>query len=170
MTAQARLAKYSLRPATAADEAFLWEMLYQAIYVPPEQPRPARSVLQEPSLAHYVTDWGKWPDDVGIIAVDNQQGQPVGAAWSRLFPETDPGWGFVNAQTPEISMAILPAYRGQGIGTALLTRLVSAAKARYPALSLSVDPQNAAMGLYERTGFVMVGTSGTSVTMYKLLS
>ncbi len=158
---------YELRLATAADEAFLWEMLYQALYVPADQPRPDRTLLQDPTLAHYVAGWGKRSDDFGIIALDKRSGESVGAAWCRLFPETDPGWGFVDANTPELSMAILPAYRGQGIGTALLTKLIGAAQTRYPALSLSVDPQNPALHLYQRAGFVTVGTSGTSITMYK---
>ncbi len=158
---------YRLRPATVADEAFLWEMLYQAIYVPADQPRPDRALLQDPTLAHYVAAWGLRTGDWGVIALDDRSGEPVGAAWYRLWTIDDPGWGFVDTHTPELSMAILPTYRGQGIGTALLTNLIEQAQAHYPALSLSVDPQNAALGLYQRAGFVAVGTSGTSITMLK---
>ncbi|GEM_PF-131267 len=167
ITRLANLRHYSLRPATADDAAFLWEMLYQALYVPTDQPRPDRTLLQDPTLAHYVAGWGKRSDDFGMIALDNRSNEPVGAAWWRVFSEADPGWGFVNANTPELSMAVLPAYRGKGIGTALLTKLIEAAQTRYPALSLSVDPQNPALRLYQRAGFVTVGTSGTSITMYK---
>jgi ribosomal protein S18 acetylase RimI-like enzyme len=106
---------------------------------------------------------------MGLLAIDQPRGEPVGAAWLRLFTETDPGWGFVDAATPEVSMAILPGYRGQGIGTVLLTELITQARGRYPALSLSVDPQNAAMRLYERLGFTVVGATGTSLTMRKAL-
>lgn len=159
--------RYTLRPATAADEPFLWEMLYAAIYVPDDQPQPDRAILQEPALAHYVANWGQQPGDVGLLAIDAANGQPMGAAWLRFFTAADPGWGFVDEATPEVSMALLPAYRGQGIGTALLTALVDQASSHYPALSLSVDPQNAAMRLYERLGFRVVGAVGTSLTMYK---
>jgi hypothetical protein len=38
-----------------------------------------------------------------------------------------------------------------------------------PAISLSCDPANPAMRLYERLGFVAVGESGTSITMLKRL-
>lgn len=167
MTVRATRPRYPLRPATAADEPFLWEMLYQAIYVPADQPRPDRAILQDPTLAHYVAEWGTHAGDRGVIALDNQRGEPIGAAWCRLLPATDPGWGFVDDATPELSMAILPAYRGQGIGTALLTRLLDEAPTYYPALSLSVDPQNPVLRLYQRVGFVAVGASGTSITMYK---
>lgn len=159
--------RYFLRPTTSADEPFLWEMLYEAIYVPADQPRPDRAILQEPALAHYVAHWSQQPGDLGILAIDTEKGEPAGAAWLRLFQATDPGWGFVDEATPEISMALLPAYRGQGIGTALLTALVDQASNHYPALSLSVDPQNGAMRLYERLGFRVVGAVGTSLTMYK---
>lgn len=158
---------YILRPALPADEPFLWAMLYEAIYVPEGKPLPERTILQEPALAHYVAGWGQQPGDAGMIAIDSTSGQAVGAAWLRLFTAADAGWGFVDEATPEVSMALLPAYRGQGIGTALLTALIDQARGHYPALSLSVDPQNAAMRLYERLGFVVVGASGTSVTMCK---
>lgn len=158
-----------MRSAQPTDEPFLWEMLYEAIYIPAGGAKPDRVILQEPSLAHYVAGWGQQPGDMALLALDSQSGQPVGAAWLRLFPATDPGWGFVDAETPEVSMALLPAYRGQGIGTALLTNLIAQARGRYAALSLSVDPQNPAMRLYERLGFVVVGASGTSLTMRKEL-
>lgn len=161
--------QYTIRSLQPADEPFLWEMLYEAIYIPEGRPKPDRTILQEPSLAHYVAGWGQQPGDVGLVAVDSQSGHPVGAAWLRLFPATEPGWGFVDAATPEVSMAMRPAYRGQGVGTALLTELIAQATGRYAALSLSVDPQNPAMRLYERLGFVAVGASGTSVTMRKKL-
>ena len=162
--------RYAFRPTTPADEPFLWEMLYEAIYVPEGNPLPERTILQEPALAHYVANWGQQPGDEGIIAVDSTNGQPVGTAWLRLFTAADPGWGFVDVETPEVSLALLPAYRGQGIGTALLTALIEQARGHYPALSLSVDPQNPAMRLYERLGFTAVGAVGTSLTMRKRLT
>lgn len=161
---------YVLRLALPADEPFLWTMLYEAIYIPEGHPRPDRAILQEPALAHYVANWGQQPGDEGIMAIDSTTGHPVGAAWLRLFTAADPGWGFVDEETPEVSLALLPAYRGQGLGTALLTALIEQARGHYPALSLSVDPQNPAMRLYERLGFTVVGAVGTSVTMRKRLT
>lgn len=162
--------QYTIRPLQPADDPFLWEMLYEAIYIPAGGVKPDRTILQEPSLAHYVAGWGQQPGDAGVLAIDPQRGHPVGAAWLRLFPATDPGWGFVDAATPEVSIAMLPAYRGQGVGTMLLTELIILATGRYAALSLSVDPQNPAMRLYARLGFVAVGAFGTSVTMRKVLA
>jgi ribosomal protein S18 acetylase RimI-like enzyme len=165
-----QLLGYTLRAATPADEPFLWEMLYQAIHVPEGAAPPPRSLLQDPSLAHYVAEWGKRAGDLGIIAVEQQSGDAVGAVWLRLFPADDPGWGYVDDHTPELSISIVAEWRGQGLGRALIERLVEVARGQYSALALSVDPHNAAFRLYQRLGFQVVGMSGTSVTMRKDLT
>lgn len=67
--------------------------------------------------------------------------------------------------TPELSIAILPEHRGQGVGRQLLTRLLASARLRYPAVSLSVDARNPAVRLYEHLGFWVVETNGHSLTM-----
>ncbi len=54
-------------------------------------------------------------------------GVAVGAAWLRLFPASDPVYGFVDALTPKLSVAILPQYRGRGIGSRLLGGLLQEA-------------------------------------------
>ena len=47
-------------------------------------------------------------------------GLPVGAAWLRFFPADDPGYGFVSADVPELSIGVAVLWRGRGIGRALL--------------------------------------------------
>ena len=60
--------------------------------------------------------------------------------------------------------------RGRGIGTALMQRLLDKAVAdRIAALSLSVEPDNAAMRLYLTLGFERVGGSGGSITLLRTL-
>ena len=60
--------------------------------------------------------------------------------------------------------------RGRGIGTALMQRLLDRAVAdRIAALSLSVEPDNAAMRLYLALGFERVGGSGGSITLLRTL-
>jgi len=93
-------------------------------------------------------------------------GHPVGTAWLRLFTASDPGYGFVNVATPEVSMGVVREWRGRGIGARLLDALVTAAReADLTALSLSVEPDNYARRLYERVGFRQVGQVGGSLTM-----
>ena len=145
----------TLRAATAADLPFLWDVLYEAIFVPQGQAPPPRTVLRDPRVSHYLTGFPKHPGDGGLVA--ETTAGPVGAAWHRRMPASDPGYGFVRADVPEVTVALMPPYRGQGIGTALLRQLLAdAGAAGYPALSLSVQAQNPARRLYERLGFVRV--------------
>jgi GNAT superfamily N-acetyltransferase len=136
-----------LRPAEVSDEPFLREMLYLALFVPPGQPPLPQSVLGDPAIARYVEGWGRRSGDSGLIAL--VQLVPVGAAWLRFFPASDPGYGFVDERTPELSVAVLAAYRGKGIGSLLVDRLLQ----RVDAASLSCDPANPAWRLYIRMGF-----------------
>jgi ribosomal protein S18 acetylase RimI-like enzyme len=101
--------------------------------------------------------------------VAESRGRPVGAAWYRLFPRSDPGYGFVDDQTPELSIAVVPDARGHGVGKSLLNGLLETARRDgFRALSLSVARSNrVACNLYERCGFeVVVADDGTGgVTM-----
>ena len=118
-------------------------MLYEAAHLADEQVSPA--VMREnPKLARCVEGWGR-AHDVGFLAVDANR-QPVGAAWMRLLAGDTKGYGYVDAQTPELSVAVLPGPRGRGLGSELLARLLEAARACYPAVSLSAT--NPALRLY----------------------
>ena len=78
-----------------------------------------------------------------------------------------PGYGFVDEETPELAVAVVPNARGKGVGTALLTALLDRARADgYAALSLSVDRANeGAIALYEQHGFEPGRGDRDSVTM-----
>ncbi|WP_373539881.1 GNAT family N-acetyltransferase [Chamaesiphon sp.] len=52
--------------------------------------------------------------------------------------------------------AVLPDYRGQDIGTKLLTQILATAEINYPAVSLSVLENNPVVRLYERTEFMKI--------------
>jgi len=152
---------FSIRAICADDEPFLWEMLYLAIHVPEGHPTPSRDILKAPDIAKYVQGWGR-AGDTGLIAID-EAGEPIGAAWLRMFTKENPGYGYVADDIPELTMALLPQVRGKGVGTRLLRELLAA----NAVVSLSVDPDNAAIKLYQRLGFREVGVSGTSVTMLR---
>jgi ribosomal protein S18 acetylase RimI-like enzyme len=112
----------------------------------------------------YVRAWGR-RGDTAVIALED--GFPVGAAWYRLFPAGEPGYGYVDDRTPELAIAVVPSKRGHGIGDALLRALLEKAReAGYERLSLSVDATNTgAIRLYERHGFATAADDGVSVTM-----
>jgi ribosomal protein S18 acetylase RimI-like enzyme len=152
----------SLLPLTASDEPFLWEMLYLALYVSEGQPPFPREILQEPDIACYVQGWGR-PGDWGLLACDGEM--PVGAIWLRQWTGTHKGYGYVSEDIPEMSIALLPAYRNQGLGKCMIETVISMAKGYYPGLSLSVVESSPARLLYERLGFRKVGKVGDSPVM-----
>lgn len=153
----------TIRRAVAEDAGFLTQMLVHAAFWRPDGPAGSvDEVLSNPYLSHYVTGWPRF-GDLGLIA---QARHPVGAAWIRFFPASDPGYGFVDAAIPEASMGVEPGSRGRGIGGLLLAALIAASRGEgLPALSLSVESDNHAHRLYERFGFEQVATALGSHTM-----
>jgi ribosomal protein S18 acetylase RimI-like enzyme len=98
--------------------------------------------------------------------VASASGEPVGAAWCRSFAAGNPGYGYVADDVPEVSMGVAVAWRGRGVGTALLAELIGRARARdLRRISLSVEDGNRARRLYERAGFTPVSRAGGSDVM-----
>ncbi len=164
---------YRIRPGRPEDLGFLWDMLYEAIHWGPEKtdPKPPREkLLAEPEISHYLEGWGR-EGDMALIAMDPDDGRKVGAAWYRLMPPEDPGYGFVDSSTPEIGLAVVPDLRGRGVGGMLLRSLTEAARSEgHGALSLSVESANPVIGLYERHRFVKLFLKGDAWTMKADLS
>lgn len=80
------------------------------------------------------------------------------------------GYGWVAADIPELSMAVLPDHQGQGIGGALLDTVCALARmSGFPAVSLSVEDGNGAAKLYTDHGFVSVGRNGDSNVLVRKL-
>lgn len=155
-----------IRFAHQDDLPFLRWMLYEAAYpeVLGERP-PFEKGLADPQVARYLDGWVR-KGDAGLIFT-SEAGGPLGAAWYRLFTADEPGWGFVNEQTPELAIAVVYEARGKGVGTHLLQALMTlAGKQGHRQLSLSADPPNtAALRLYRKLGFREVGNDGETITM-----
>jgi ribosomal protein S18 acetylase RimI-like enzyme len=158
------MADVLVRRGGAQDVRFLRDMLHHAYYWKERKPDAGPGPVQL-----YVKAWGR-RGDTAMIAV--LEGFPVGAAWYRLFKAGAPGYGFVDEQTPELAVAVVPNARGKGVGSALISALVDRARNDgFSALSLSVDKHNmGAIGLYEHMGFERVQEHGDSLTMRVLLS
>src|SRR3989440_5173019 len=134
-----------IRPGGARDVPFLRDMLRHAFYW--------RTPVgdREPPLTRYVKGWGR-PGDRSLLAIDDFV--PVGAAWYRLFTAEDAGFGFIDEQTPELAIAVVPSRRGRGFGKELLTSLLECArKDGFAAISLIVGKDNPAIAMYESHGF-----------------
>ncbi|HEX8066618.1 MAG TPA: GNAT family N-acetyltransferase [Thermoleophilaceae bacterium] len=64
-----------------------------------------------------------------------------------------------------VDIALLPAFRGRGAGTALLRDLMAEADAAGKPLTIHVERENPARRLYERLGFAEAGEHGVYVLM-----
>jgi GNAT superfamily N-acetyltransferase len=64
-----------------------------------------------------------------------------------------------------IDIALLPEFRGRGIGTRLITQLVDEGRRRRKRVSIHVEKVNPALRLYKRLGFVVVGDRGLHLLM-----
>jgi ribosomal protein S18 acetylase RimI-like enzyme len=157
-----------LRPGDATDMAFLEEMLFEAFFWDADAKRPSlASFRDDPQFTRLLKDWGR-SGDRAIIAEDH--GVRLGAAWFRLWTGDCHSYGFVDATTPEVGIAVRPYQRSKGVGRRLLEALVQTARADgFTSLSLSVSPRNCARRLYESAGFRKVGESGTSWTLLRAL-
>jgi len=156
----------NIRPIQESDKEFLWDMLFEMIYFPEGSEKPNKEeLLKNPDIYKYLNDFGLRKTDSGFVA-ENENNQLVGAAWFRLFHGGNKSYGYISDDIPELSIAIVKEYRGKGFGSDLLKALIEKArKDGYPSISLSVDPNNAAYGLYVREGFKKVGIVDTSWTM-----
>jgi len=143
-----------LRAARPQDARFLRDMVRHAYHW---------RLAQDPDLPvyRYVNNWGR-PGDTGLLAFEGIN--VYGAAWYRLFTEDEPGFGFIDAETPEVTIAIVPSRRGKGAGKELLEALLDRARADgYAAVSLSAAPDQTSY--YERFGFETVHEDEHAATM-----
>ena len=146
--------EYEIRMAVAADEAALWQMLFYAAHMHDEPGQTIADAQQNLALAIYVEGWGR-TGDLGSIAI--HENRVIGAVWIRLFPAGAKAYSQTDDETPELAIAVLPDFVGQGIGTALMHHLLTAASVHYAAVALNVRADNPAVRLYQRLGFEIVG-------------
>ena len=160
-----RVNEIRCRSAGTEDLTFLATMLGEAAVWRPDKPTPtADGVMADSRYARYLTGWPRHGDYGLVVEHDG----PVGAAWYRTYTEGNHGYGFVAEDVPELSIAVVAAYRREGIGHRLLIDLVDASVAQgYRAVSLSVAVNNPARGLYESAGFIAVEKRERSWTMIR---
>ncbi len=158
----------TIRELDPLEVSCLEDFMYDAIFIPEGMDRPAREIIYLPELACYFQGFGREHDH---CLVAESGGELVGAVWTRLFPETRKGYGYVDAHTPEVSMSVKTNFRQRGIGTRLLTAMLETMRQKsYEQVSLSVDEANYAYRMYQKAGFLTVASDGTSATMLKRLA
>jgi ribosomal protein S18 acetylase RimI-like enzyme len=151
-----------LRRGSAADVPFMRSMLAHAYAWR------VNAFEADIPLSRYVDNWGR-PGDVAVIA--HETGNRVGAAWLRIFDPDEPGYGYVDDTTPELSVAVVPSRRRHGLGQELMDALLAAAReAGHEAVSLSVEADSPAVAFYERNGFERVREQDGGLVMLKRLA
>lgn len=154
---QSELIIRAMRPE---EYPLLQEFLYQAIFLPEGTVPPSRSVIDLPELQIYIADFGTRFGDYCLVAEINRK--VIGAAWSRIMED----YGHIDKDTPSLAISLLPEYRDQGIGTKLLSNLLSLLYEKgFHQVSLSVQKENPAFRLYKRAGFQILEEKGTEYLM-----
>ena len=137
-----------IRALKPEETKLLEEFLYLAIFVPEGVEAPPREIIQQPELKLYYEAFGSGEADYCLAA--EEEGQIVGMAWTRLMHD----YGYVDDHTPSYAIAVLPQFRGRGIGTQLLAAMRNVLKENgWTRVSLAVQKQNRAVHLYRRAGF-----------------
>jgi GNAT superfamily N-acetyltransferase len=129
--------------------------------------RPVNALELEHPAAVYVDNWGRRGDNA-LVAMDG--GHSVGAGWYRLFSADAHGYGYVDEHTPELTIAVVPSRRGEGIGEQLVEALLARAREEgHRALSVALERDAPERTLLEANGFAAHGEEGVMVTLWRQL-
>ena len=117
------MVKIDFRAIDKDDEELIWKI----VYVTADMGKTGETIEEAKKNAdrrRYVCEWGK-PLDYGIIGETPVPGKElVGAAWLRLLKFENKGAGYVDDQTPELSIGIFKGYRNGGIGKKMMIKLI----------------------------------------------
>lgn len=142
---------YKIREMTETEYPLLNDFLYEAIFIPQGTESPPRSIIYSDELQVYVKDFGKYPDDRCFVAESG--GKVVGAVWVRIMDD----YGHIDNETPSFAISLYKDYRGRGIGTALMTKMLeSLRESGCKKASLAVQKANYAVKIYKKVGFKII--------------
>lgn len=141
---------YQIRKIRKEEYAILDDFLYEAIFIPEGVEAPPKSIIRQPELQVYVSDFGKKDDCCLFAEVD---GEIIGAVWTRIMND----YGHIDDSIPSFSISLYRDICGQEIGTALMEEMFSLLRERgYKKASLSVQKANYACRLYLKVAFRIV--------------
>lgn len=151
---------YTIRELKDTEYSLLNDFLYEAIFIPQGVEPPPRSIINNAELQVYVKDFGKKPDDRCLAAVAD--GNIVGAVWVRIMND----YGHIDDDTPSFAISLYKDYRGHGIGTALMEKMLGLLReSGYRKASLAVQKENYAVRMYKKVGFEIIDENDEEYTM-----
>lgn len=154
--------EHIIRDMKEAEYPLLADFLYEAIFIPEGAEPPPRSIINAPELRVYIEDFGGQADDKALAAeVGNKV---IGAVWVRVMND----YGHIDDETPSFAISLYKEYRGQGIGTEMMKRMLAVLKAHgYRQASLAVQKANYAVKMYRGVGFEIIGENEKEYIMVK---
>lgn len=142
---------YIIRKIKQEEVKILDIFLYEAIFIPKGVEAPPMEIINQPELQVYVDGFGTKDGDISFVA--EVDGTIVGAVWVRIMDD----YGHVDDETPSFAISLLKEYRGYGIGTEMMKRMLIELKDKgYKKTSLAVQKQNYAVKMYKNVGFEIV--------------
>jgi len=73
------------------------------------------------------------------------------------FSNKAKSYAYIDERTPELAISLYKEYRGQGIGTALMKKMLELLREKgYKQVSLSVQKDNYAFKMYKNLGFEII--------------
>jgi len=157
----------TIRKLEPSEYPRLEDFTYEAIFQRDPEHLIPRDVLQDPAIKVFYEDFGR-PDDRCFVA--EQGGKLLGAVWTRILAGEVRGFGNIDPYTPEFAISVYPSHRGQGIGTALMRRMLEELRAcGYRRTSLAVQRDNYAVKMYQNVGFAVIGATEEEYLMLYVL-
>ena len=143
---------YKIRTLEKSEYTVLEDFLYEAIFIPEGVEPPSKDIIKRPELQVYVENFGTRSGDFALCA--ECDGRIVGAVWTRIMED----YGHIDDDTPSFAISLYKEYRGQGIGTELMMKMLEVLKnAGFSRASLAVQKANYAVKMYRKVGFEIVG-------------
>lgn len=139
---------YNIRKICEDEHILLNDFIYEAIFIPEGVEPPPKSIINQPDLQIYISNFGKEKDDLCFVA--KADGKVVGAVWVRDMKD----YGHIAEGVPSFAISLYKEYRNFGIGTRLMKTMLCELKDRgYSRTSLAVQKANYAVKMYKKVGF-----------------
>lgn len=103
------------------------------------------------NLSIYGDFYGFTPKDLGLYAlVDNEI---AGAIWTRRLNSEHKAKGFIDEETPVLSLAVIPKFRNKKIGQFMMEQFLQEAGALYEQISVSVGTDSQVINFYKKFAY-----------------
>lgn len=142
---------YIIRKIGRDEIKLLDDFLYEAIFIPEGTEKPSKEIIKSKDLQVYIKNFGNSKDDNCLVAEYNNK--IIGACWTRIMND----YGHIDDETPSFAISLYEEYRGKGIGTELMLKMLDLLKQKgYKQVSLAVQKENYAVKMYKKVGFKII--------------